>query len=131
MKITTIIARILFGLTFTFAGAMGIYLDVFTSGPSPVPGFTDANAFQSVGYHTHYILLPATVQLITGILLLINRYVPLALMATAAVLANILVFHITMFPAGIFPGLILTICWILVALQQKATLLPLLRSRSA
>lgn len=131
MRIVTTIARILFGLAFTFAGGLGIYFDLFTSGPPPMPGLTDASTFQSVAYHSHYILLPAAVQLITGMLLLINRYVPLALMASAAVLANILVFHITMFPAGIVPGLILTICWILVALQQKATLLPLLQARQA
>lgn len=131
MRIVTIVARILFGLAFTFAGGLGIYLDLFTSGPPPMPGLTDANAFQSVAYHSHFILLPAAAQLISGILLLINRYVSLALMLSAAVLANILVYHITMFPAGIIPGLILTICWILVALQQKATLLPLLQARQA
>jgi putative oxidoreductase len=126
MNVVTIIARVLFGLAFTAAGAMGIYL-LFTSGAPPMPGL--AGDFQSVAYRSHFVLFVAAVQLITGVLLLINRFVPLALMASAAVLANILAYHITMMPLGIFPGLILTICWFLVALSRRDQLKLLLSSR--
>ena len=128
MKIASIIARILFGLAFTAAGGIGLYL-AFSSGPPPVPGFPLAEQFQSVAFRSHFTVFVNAVQLIVGILLLINRYVALALMAGAAVLANILAYHITMMPIGIFPGLILTVCWILVALPLKSTLLPLLRAK--
>ncbi len=130
MNVTYNVARILFGLAFTLAGAAGLYLDLFTPGPPPMAGFAEANAFQVVAYQSHYILFVAAVQLITGILLLIDRYVALALMATAAVLFNILAFHITMFPMGIFPGLILTACWIVIALRHKPALLPILSPRA-
>lgn len=130
MKIASTVARIVFGLAFTLAGGMGIYLNLFTPGPPPMAGLPDANTFNNVAYHTHYVLLVAIVQLVTGIMFLTNRYVALALMATAAVLANILTFHITMYPLGIFPGLILCVCWVLIALPLKATLLPILRYRS-
>src|SRR5580704_6437041 len=102
MKIASIIARVLYGVAFTAAGAIGLYL-CFTSGPPPVPAFPLADQFQSIGYRSHFTVFVSAVQLITGILLLINRYVPLALMSGAAVLANILAYHITMMPIGIFP----------------------------
>jgi putative oxidoreductase len=128
MKTASTVARVLFGLAFTAAGAIGIYL-ALRGGPPPVPQYPLADQFQSIGYRSHFTIFVNLVQLIVGLLLLFNRYVPLALMAGAAVLANILVYHITMMPIGIFPGLVLTICWILVALEHKPTLLPLLRAR--
>ena len=129
MQIASIVARILFGLAFAVAGGIGIYLGA-TSGAPPMPGYALATQFQSVAFQSHFVLFIQLVQLATGILLLVNRYVALALVTSAAVLANILVYHITMMPIGIFPGLVLTICWILVALQHKPALLPLLRARS-
>ncbi len=69
------------------------------------------------------------VGLIAGVLLLVNRYVPLALVTLAAVLANILTFHLTMALGGIFPALVLTGCWFVVAYGHRATLLPLLAPR--
>ncbi len=130
MKTASIVARILYGLAFAAAGGIGLYL-AFSSDTPHVPGFPVAEHFQSILFRSHFTVFVNVVQLIVGILLLINRYVPLALMAGAAVLANILVYHITMMPnaIGIIPGVILTACWILVALQFKPTLLPLLRSR--
>jgi putative oxidoreductase len=128
MKVASIVARILYGLAFAAAGGIGLYL-AFSSGPPPVPGYPLAEQFQSIAFRSHFTVFVNVVQLIVGVLLLINRYVPLALMAGAAVLANIVVYHITMMPIGIFPGLILTACWILIALQYKPTLLPLLRAR--
>lgn len=127
MKIASLVARVLFGLAFVAAGAIGLYL-AFTSGPPSVPGYPLAEEFQSIAFRSHFTVFVNLVQLIVGILLLVKRYVPLALMAGAAVLANILVYHITMMPIGIFPGLILTVCWILVALEYKPVLLPLLRA---
>jgi putative oxidoreductase len=128
MRIASTVARILYGLVFAAAGAIGLYL-AFSSGPPPTPGFPLAEQFQSIAFRSHFTVFVSVVQLIVGMLLLIDRYVPLALMAGAAVLANILAYHITMMPIGIFPGLILTVCWILVALRFKPTLLPLLRAR--
>jgi putative oxidoreductase len=56
----------------------------------------------------------------------LNRYVPLALVVSAALLYNILAFHITMFPAGIVPGLVLTVCWFVLAASMRERLTGLL-----
>jgi putative oxidoreductase len=128
MRIATIVARILLGVAFTAAGVIG-FIVTFTVGPQPVPGYPLAEQFQSVAFHSHYVVFIQLVQFVTGIALLVNRYVALALMASAAVLANILVYHITMMPIAIFPGLVLCVCWYLVALQVKPVLLPLLQAK--
>lgn len=128
MRIATLVARILLGVALTAAGGLGLVI-AFTVGPQPVPGYPLAEQFQAIGFQSHYVIFIQLVQLASGIALLVNRYVPLALMATAAVLANILVYHITMMPVAIFPGLILCVCWYLVALQYKPVLLPLLQAK--
>ena len=123
MKIAAIVCRILIGLAFTIAGIFGWVL-TFGSGPPPVPGL--AGAFQNVIFQSHYVLFVDTVQLLTGLALLFNRFVPLALVISAAFFFNILAFHITMMPIGIFPGLILTVCWFVVAFSERDRLAPLL-----
>jgi hypothetical protein len=126
MKIAALIARILLGLAFTVAGAFGWVL-TFGSGPPPMAGL--AGQFQSVIFQSHFVLFPDTVQLLSGIALLVNRFVPLALMTCAAILFNILAFHLAMMPLGIFPGLFLAICWIVIALQYRDILMPLTNAR--
>ncbi len=127
MSIVSIVARALLGLAFTAAGVIGFVI-FFTSGPPAMPGL--AGEFQSVFFRSHWVLLVDAVQLVTGVLLLVNRFVPLALVMIAAVLANILAFHITMMPLGIFPGLILTVFWFLAALPLRSHFAPLLSSRA-
>lgn len=123
MNVASLIARILFGLAFTVAGAMQLWL-AFSSGPPAMPGL--AGTFQTALYQSHFVFLVCAAQLFTGICLLVNRFVPLALVVGAALLANILMFHITMMPMGIFPGLILTVCWVLVAMRHRAAFAALL-----
>jgi hypothetical protein len=48
---------------------------------------------------------------ISGALLLINRYVPLALTILGPIIVNILLFHALMSPAGIGLAVFVTIFW--------------------
>lgn len=123
MKIAALISRILIGLAFTAAGVFGWIL-TFGSGPPPMPGL--AGEFQKIIFDSHFVLFIDSIQLVTGVALLLNRYVPLALVVSAAFLYNILAFHITMYPAGIVPGLILSVCWVVLASSMRERLAPLL-----
>ena len=125
MRIVSITARVLLGLTFAAAGLSGFFL--IAKGPPPMPGL--AGDFQRVFFASRWVLFVDGVELVAGLLLLINRYVPLALVLLAAVLANILVFHLTMALGGIVPGLVLTVFWFIVASNHRRTLLPLLAPR--
>ena len=119
-------ARIILGLLFTLAGASGFILS-FVGTPPPQPGL--AGQFQAVFFLSHWVLFVDGVQLLAGILLLANRYVPLALVLLGAVLSNILTFHITMQPAGIVPGLIATLLWLRLAFEYRANLAPIFEKR--
>jgi len=121
MKLTRTIARIVLGLLFVVAGASGFYL--ITVGPPPMPGL--AGAFQDVFFKSRWVLFVDGVEFIAGALLLVNRYVPVALMLLAGVIANILVFHITMFPSGIGPGLFALVLWFIVAWPYRSLFAPL------
>ncbi len=120
MKIAAIIARILLGLMFLIFGLNG-FLN-FLHGP--IPGGL-AGTFVGVLMQSHFFMFVAAVQLIAGVFLLINRFVPLALVLLAAVIANILVFHLTMQPSGLPPGIFVAFLWLIVAWRYRAYLAPL------
>jgi putative oxidoreductase len=129
MRRVALVARILLGLLFVLSGASGFYL-VFSGAaipPSPTPL---ANAFQDVIFRSHFVLFVDSVQLCAGLLLLTNRYVPLALVALAAVIANILAFHLTMALGTIVPGLIALVLWVVIALRYRASFAALLQAKT-
>jgi hypothetical protein len=124
-QIVVVTARILLGLLFTFAGAAGF---AFTfHAPPPPPGL--AGLFVTVFFQSHWALLVNAVELLGGVLLLFNRFVPLALVLLAGVIVNILTFHITMMPLGIGPGLVATMLWFIVALPLRDYFAPLLTAK--
>jgi len=126
MKIAAIICRIFLGLLFTFAGGFGLYL-VISATPMPQPPGL-AGDFQHVFFASHWVLFVQVIQLIGGILLLINRFVPLALLMLAGVIYNIIVYHITMQPAQLPFIALVVACWIVVALRHRTSFEPLLRA---
>jgi putative oxidoreductase len=109
MKIATLIARYLMGLLFTLFGLNGFF-NFLPATPLP----PQAVQFFTILVTSHYMLPIFVLQLVCGILFLINRYVPLALALIAPVIVNILLFHLTMNPSGIVPGAIAAICWLIV-----------------
>jgi uncharacterized membrane protein YphA (DoxX/SURF4 family) len=125
MKIAALIARILLGLVFVVFGLNG-FLN-FLKGPLP-PGL--AGQFITVLMQSHYVFLISAVQVISGALLLINRYVPLALVLSAAEITNILAFHIFMAPSEIFMALVVAILWIIIFVQQRQYLACLFVQRT-
>ena len=121
-KTVYLIARILLGLIFGVLGVNG-FVPFMPTPPSIPP--TAATFFGTMAV-THYSYLVFGAQVIAGFLLLFNRYVPLAIVTLAAILANILAFHITMWPASIFPmPVITTILWFTVAWSIRSSFSPL------
>lgn len=120
MKIIAIIARILLGLMFFVFGLNG-FLN-FIPAP-PIPGL--AGQFLGAMMQSRFVLFVAGVQVIVGVLLLVNRFVPFALALLAPVLANILVFHLTMQPSGLPPGIFATVLWAVLAWRLRAYFGPL------
>lgn len=127
MKIVVLIARILLGLMF-FVFGLDTFIHFIPAVP-PTEGL--AGAFLGALIHSHYVLFIGGVQLIAGALLLMNRYVPLALVLLAPVLANIVVFHLTMQPQGLPPGLFAVVLWLVLAAKLSTYFAPLFVQKAA
>jgi putative oxidoreductase len=97
MKIATIIARILLGLIFVVFGS-NFFLH-FIPMPPPPPGL--AGDYFKVFAASGQMYVIGAMQLLSGLLLLIGRFVPLSLTVLAAMIFNILIFHILMAPEGL------------------------------
>lgn len=121
MNIAATIARIALGLLFTFAGVMAF---VITS-PPPEPGL--AGAFNTLFVHSHWALFVGAAQAVIGVLLLANRYVPIALIMLAAFLYNSFAFHITMAPGALFAPVIVLVLCVPIALKYRSAFAQLVR----
>ncbi|HWF39517.1 MAG TPA: hypothetical protein VG322_13415 [Candidatus Acidoferrales bacterium] len=62
-------------------------------------------------YVSHYLWVIFAFQVIAGVLLLVNRYVPLAVAVLAPVVVNILTFHASMAPSGLPLDLFVAVLW--------------------
>jgi len=115
MRIVTVIARVLLGLIFFVFGLNGFV------GFIPMPPLAGtAGAFIGALFSSHYLYLVSAVQLIAGVLLLLNRFVPLALAMLAPMLANIIAYHLTMQLEGWPLAAITTLLWAIVVWRYRA-----------
>ena len=110
MKILTLIARILLGLVFLVFGLNG-FLNFLSMGPMPT-GL--AGQFIGALFLSHYLWVIAALQLAGGELLLVNRFVPLALVLLGPVIVNIICYHVFMNPSGAVPAAVVTVLWLIV-----------------
>ncbi len=114
MKIAALIARILLGLVFLVFGLNGFLNFIPGSLPSGPAG-----QFLSLLVQSHYDLFVSALQVAGGVLLLLNRYVPLALVLLGPVIVNIVLFHLLMDPSGLPVASIIVILWGIVALRHR------------
>jgi putative oxidoreductase len=110
MKIASTISRYLLGLIFLVFGLNGFFHFI----PQPPPTGLALQFFIAVSA-SHFIAAVFAVQLIGAVLLLVNRYVPLALVLLSGVIFNIVVFHVTMAPSGLPLALVVVVLWVLGA----------------
>lgn len=127
MKIGLTIVRSLLGLMFVVFGLNGFLH--FIPQPPPPTGF--AGQFLGALVGSHYMVPVFAIQVFAGVLFLVNRYVVLALTIIAPVIVNILLFHITMNPGGIAPGLVATVLWFIIAFHFRDAFKGLLRQTTA
>ena len=86
MKIVTMISRILLGLVFVVFGANKI-VPFMPTGPMPTGV---AGQFMGALVASKYLIFVGLCEALPGLLLLFNRYVPLALTLLGPVIVNIL-----------------------------------------
>ncbi len=115
MKIAALIARLLLGLIFVVFGLNG-FLNFLSMGPMPTG---TAGQFIGALFQSHFYYAVAAVQIIGGVLLLVNRFVPLALVFLGAVIVNILFYHVFMNPSGVLLAIIVAILWLIVFYRHR------------
>jgi putative oxidoreductase len=109
MRIAVLISRILLGLVFVVFGLNG-FLN-FLHAPMPTGA---AGQYMAALASTHYIHVIFLVQLVGGLLLLSGQFIPMALVLLGPVIVNILLFHATMAPSGLPPGVLAAILWFII-----------------
>jgi uncharacterized membrane protein YphA (DoxX/SURF4 family) len=92
------VARVLLGLLFFVSGLNG-FLNFLPQPTTPMPAGATAfvTALMATGYMFKLIM---GTQLLVGVLLLANRFVPLALALLAPFMVNSIAFHIFLEPSG-------------------------------
>jgi putative oxidoreductase len=122
MKIVVLVARLLLGLMFFVFGLNGLLH--FMPMP-PVPG--DAGIWAGIMMQHHWMTFVSVIQVIAGLLLLVNRFVPLALTLLAPELVNILLFHLLLTGgAGIAGGVVCTVLELFLLFVYRRNFFPLL-----
>ena len=106
MKIATLIARILLGLLFLVFGLNGFLHFIPMTPPAGLAG-----QYMGALFLSHYFVAVFLLETIGGALLLVNRFVPLALILLGPVLVNILLFHALMAPEGLPMALFAIALW--------------------
>lgn len=124
MKIVSSVARYLLGFVFLVFGLNGFFHFI----PQPPPTGLALQFLIAVSA-SHFMAAVFAVQVIAALLLLANRYVPLALALLGAVLFNILVFHVTMAPSGLPLALFVSVLWLIVAASVRSAFAGLFQAR--
>jgi hypothetical protein len=126
MKIVARISRLLLGLLFTVFGLNGFLHFI----PMPPPQGL-AGQFMGALFVSKYLMPIFALQTIGGVLLLANRFVPLALAILAPIIVNIVLFHVTMDPKGLGMAIVTLALWAVVFYRERAAFAGLVTAKSA
>ena len=117
------IARVLMGLAFLAFGIMGFIVKA----PDNLP--PDMKLINDALIKAGYMAVASGSMALVGLLLLINRFVPLALALIAPILVGILTFHIATSPGAIVPGAILSALELYLAWSYRKAFCPMLAAK--
>jgi hypothetical protein len=125
MRTVSTIAQYLAGVIFLVFGLNGFLHFIPFPPPSGVAG-----QFMGALFVSHYLVVIFALQVIAGVLLLVNRYVPLAVAILAPVIVNILCFHALMAPRGLPLALFVALLWAAIFIDVRPAFSGLFQSRS-
>jgi putative oxidoreductase len=125
MKIAMIIVRTLMGLLFIF-GAVVFLFNLFTPPPMEGPLKTFNEGLAATGYFFTFLKIT---ELVCGILLVVGRFVPLALVILSPIILNILMVHLFLDRSGLPVAIFLVLANIFIAYYYRDRFEPLLRAK--
>jgi uncharacterized membrane protein YphA (DoxX/SURF4 family) len=120
------VARLALGAAFVLFGLNGFFQFLPAPPPPPPAAMSFAGALFASGYM--FPLIKGT-EVVAGLLLLGNRFVPLALTLLAPIIVNIVAFHAFLAPEGMALPLVLLVAELYAAWSYRAAFAPMLRAR--
>ena len=124
MKILTNVSRFPLGFIFLVFGLNGFLHFIPMPPPSGIAG-----QFIGAMFVSKHLLVVSALQVISGALLLVNRYVPIALTILGPIIVNILLFHVLMNPDGLGLALFATILWGVVFASVRSAFAGIFQAR--
>jgi uncharacterized membrane protein YphA (DoxX/SURF4 family) len=124
-RYVTAIIRILLGLMFLVFGLNG-FLN-FMPAPKDMPQeiMNVIGALMKAGYMN----MVSGAEVLVAVMLLTNRFVPLALALLAPVVVGIITFHIAIAPATIGPGIVVLVMELYLAWAYRDAFRPMLKAK--
>ena len=121
-RYVTAIVRILLGLMFLVFGLNG-FLN-FMPAPKDMPQdvMNVLGALMKAGYMT----VVSGAEVLVAVMLLSNRFVPLALALLAPIVVGIITFHVAMAPTTIGPGIVVLLMELYLAWAYRGAFRPML-----
>src|ERR1700723_4166492 len=108
MKIAVIVVRTFLGLVFVFFGS-NAFLNFLHAPPMPP---TPGGRFIMALVESHYVMVVGGAQVLGGLLLVINRFVPLGLAILGPVIVNILSYHLFLSIEGVGGAILVAALWL-------------------
>jgi uncharacterized membrane protein YphA (DoxX/SURF4 family) len=120
MKYIPLVCRLLLGLMFFVFGLNDILHFIHMPLPSG-----DALTWMGIMATHGYMTFVGVIMVIGGLLLLVGRFVPLALTLLAPVIVNILLYHALLWPHGAAPGILAAVLEIALLVAYHRSFAPL------
>jgi len=119
-------ARLLLGGIFFIFGVNG-FLQLFPMPPGPEAAENFLGALGASGYMFPLI---KSVEVVAGLMLLVGRYIPLALVLLAPGIVNILLFHVFLAPGGLVLALGILLLELYLAWSYRDLYRPMFTARA-
>ena len=120
MKYVLLVSRLLQGLIFFVLGLNTILH--FLHMPYPTG---DALTWFGIMAAHGWMTFVGVLMVIAGLLLLVGRFVPLALAILAPIIVNILLYHALLWPHGYVPAIVVTVLEIILLIAYHRSFAPL------
>lgn len=114
MKYVPLVSRLLLGLIFLVLGANSVLH--FLPAPPPTG---DALTWAGIMVAHGWMSFVGVIMIIGGLLLLVGRFVPLALVLLAPVIVNILLYHALLWPHGYIPAIVVTVLEVILLIVYR------------
>ena len=124
-RIVTAIVRMLLGLMFLVFGLNGFLNFMLAPKDLPPDVITVSTGLMKGGY----LSVVAAAEVIVALLLLTNRFVPLALALLAPIVVGIITFHVAVAPQTIGPGIVVLVMELYLAWAYRGAFRPMLQAK--